>query len=86
MDAPKLQFPCEYPIKVMIRAEPETRLHVDAVMDRHGGPGTGGSASVRDSAQGNFTGVTYLIQARDEAHIAALFAELKAVPGVMLVL
>jgi len=86
MDAPKLQFPCEYPIKVMIRSAEDVRLHVDAVMDRHGGPGTGERASVRPSAQGNFAGITYTIQARDEAHIAALFAELKSVPGVLMVL
>ena len=28
----------------------------------------------------------YTIQARDEAHIAALFADLQSVPGVLMVL
>jgi putative lipoic acid-binding regulatory protein len=86
MDAPRLEFPCDYPIKVMIRAGEEVRLHVDAVMDRHGGAGTAERASLRPSAQGNFAGITYTIVARDEAHIAALFADLKSVPGVLMVL
>ena len=33
-----------------------------------------------------FTGVTYTIRARDAAHIATLFADLKDIPGVLMVL
>jgi putative lipoic acid-binding regulatory protein len=87
MDAgARLQFPCEYPIKVLMRAEPGLRERVDAAIGRHAGAPVAAAATTRASAQGNFNGVTYTIEARDEQHIAALFAELREIPGVMMVL
>jgi len=85
-DAPLLQFPCDYPIKVMLRAGAEPRAHVDAVLARHAGAAVIETATERPSAQGNFVGVTYAIRARDAEHIAALFADLKNIPGVLMVL
>jgi putative lipoic acid-binding regulatory protein len=86
MDAPKLEFPCDYPIKVMIRVGPGVRPEVDAVLARHAGPLGQDRVSERPSREGHFAGITYLISARDEAHIAALFADLKSVPGVLMVI
>jgi len=81
-----LSFPCDYPIKVMMRADPGLRAHVDAVVGRHAGAEVAAAATERPSAQGNFSGVTYTIRARDPEHIAALFADLKGIAGVMMVL
>jgi putative lipoic acid-binding regulatory protein len=81
-----LTFPCDYPIKVMLRAGEDLRTHVDAVMARHSSPMVIESATTRPSAQGNFSAVTYTIRARDADHIAALFADLKDIPGVLMVL
>ena len=81
-----LTFPCAYPIKVMMRADAELRAGVDAIVSRHAGAGVVAAATLRQSAQGNFSGVTYTIQARDAEHIAALFADLKDIPGVLMVL
>jgi len=87
VDTPKLlTFPCAYPIKVMMRAEPAVRASVDAVLARHAEAAAIADATERPSAQGNFRSVTYTIHARDELHIAALFADLKNVDGVLLVL
>ncbi len=87
MSAPEsLTFPCAYPIKVMMRADPLLRERVDAVVGRHADAGVAAAASVRQSAQGNFSGVTYTIEARDAQHIAALFAELREIPGVLMVI
>lgn len=87
MSTPELlTFPCDYPIKVMLRASAELRADVDAVMVRHAGAEVAASATERPSAQGNFSAVTYTIRARDPEHIAALFADLKDIPGVLLVL
>jgi len=86
MDAPKIEFPCDYPIKVMARADPGVREHVDAVLARHAGPRVIESVAERPSGQGNFVGLTYIITARDAEHIAALFADLKTIAGVLMVL
>ena len=81
-----LQFPCRYPIKVMIRASAELRAQLDAVVTRHAGTLEPADISERPSARQNYAGITYQITARDETQIAALFAELKALPGVIMVL
>ena len=87
METPKLlNFPCDYPIKVMMRAGAGIRSAADAVIARHAGADVTARASERPSAQGNFIGVTYTIHARDERHIAVLFADLKDIAGVLLVL
>jgi putative lipoic acid-binding regulatory protein len=81
-----LTFPCAYPIKVLMRVSAEPRLHVDAVIDRHAGAAVAAAATERSSAQGNFSAVTYTIEARDAEQIAALFADLKGIAGVLMVL
>jgi putative lipoic acid-binding regulatory protein len=87
MSTPELlTFPCAYPIKVMMRAGTEPRAHVDAVFARHTGAAVAAEATERASAQGNFLAVTYTIQARDAEQISALFADVKDIPGVLMVL
>jgi putative lipoic acid-binding regulatory protein len=87
MDAPqKLEFPCDYPVKVMVRAQDGVRQAVTAVIERHAGPQAAGRCAERLSAEGNFAGLTYTIRASGPEHIAALFLELRSVPGVLVVL
>ena len=81
-----LIFPCSYPIKVVMRADAQLRAAVDAIFVRHADAAVVAAATTRQSAQGNFSGVTYTIQARDAPHIAALFADLREIPGVLMVL
>lgn len=86
-DAPKrLSFPCDYPIKVMVRVEDGVRSHVDAIVERYAGPLDLMAVTQRPSAQGNFLGITYVIRATSHDQIAQLFAALKLCPQVMLVL
>ncbi len=87
MDAPqKLEFPCDYPIKVMVRTGAEVRSAVTAVIERHAGAEAAARCSERLSAEGRFAGLTYTIRASGSEHIAALFLDLRSVPGVVLVL
>jgi putative lipoic acid-binding regulatory protein len=87
MDSPpRLQFPCSYPIKVLARAGAGLRESLDAIFLRHAGPDALANITERPSAQANFVGVTYVINAVSEAQIAALFAELKSCPAVLMVL
>jgi uncharacterized protein len=86
-DAPgRVSFPCDYPIKVMVRVEHGVRSHVDAIVERHAGPLDLAAVTERPSAQGNFLGITYVIRATGQDQIAQLFAALKLCPQVMLVL
>lgn len=85
-EAGTLSFPCDYPIKVMVRAHPGVREHIDAVVARHAGPLDLAAVSERASAQRRFLGITYVIRAVSPAQIGALFAALKLCPEVVLVL
>ena len=81
-----LSFPCDYPIKVMVRAEAGVRSRVDAILESHAGPLDLSAVTERSSAQNRFLGITYVIRATSEAQIAALFEALKLCPQVLLVL
>jgi len=83
---PRLSFPCAYPIKVMVRADPGVRGEVDRIVEQHAGPFDPRSVTERSSAQNRFLGITYVIRATSEAQIAALFGALKLCPQVLLVL
>ena len=86
MAAPRLEFPCDYPIKVMVRVEDGVRSQVDAIVERYAGPLDLAAVTERPSTQRNFLGITYLIRATSPEQIAQLFAALKQCPQVMLVL
>jgi len=82
----RLSFPCDYPIKVMVRAQEGVRTQVDAIVRRHTTPFDPSSVVERPSAQKNFIGLTYVIRATSAEQIAQLFVDLKFCPQVVLVL
>lgn len=87
MDAPhKLEFPCDYPIKVMLREQGGVREAILIVVDRHAGAEAAAGHTERCSAQANFSSLTFTIRATGPAHIEAIFLDLKTIPGVVLVL
>jgi uncharacterized protein len=82
----RLQFPCQYPIKVMVRAGAGVRAQIDSIMEQHAPPLDRTSVVERPSAQNNFVGLTYMIQASGPEQITQLFEALKRCPDVLLVL
>ncbi|TNE82607.1 MAG: DUF493 domain-containing protein [Gammaproteobacteria bacterium] len=85
-EAPKIEFPCDYPIKVVGSAGEELQSLVLEVMERHA-PGFDQTAiSVRDSRKGNFQAITVTITATGEPQLQAIFADLKGHPLVQMVL
>lgn len=84
--AEQVIFPCDYPIKVMVRASADVRSHVDAIVERHAGPVDLTRVTERPSAKHNFLGITYVIQAQSKDQIAQLFEALKLCPQVLLVI
>ena len=82
----RLEFPCDYPIKVMVRAGTGIRGQIDAIVAQHAAPVDPASVVERPSAQNNFVGLTYVIRATGQEQIAGLFEALKRCPEVLLVL
>ena len=86
MEPEKIVFPCDYPIKVVARADVSLRVRLDVVFERHFGPFDAGRVTGRESAQKNFSSYTYLMHVREVAQLAAVHSDLQATEGVVLVI
>jgi len=84
--APKIEFPCQYPIKVMGEAVDGFEIDVLEIVQRHSPDVTTDNMNTRRSAQGNYLSVTIVIEATGEEQLQILFADLKGHSAVRLVL
>ena len=85
-DGSLLQFPTDYPIKVVGRPSDEFRARVHAIMVRHVPSLDPDQVSERLSENGNFLSISYPLRADSREQIEALVAELKACEGVLIIL
>ena len=84
--APKIEFPCDYPIKILGEAHAELRAHVLTVMDTHAPGFDRTKISIRDSSKGRWQSMTVVIIATGKPQIDAIFASLKTSSRVKMVL
>lgn len=85
-DAPKIEFPCEYPIKVMGQAGEQLHEAVKTVMLTHAPGFDELSIEVRDSTKGTYQSLTVTITATGEDQLQAIFENLKRHSCVKMVL
>ena len=84
--APKIEFPCAYPVKVMGQHEEGFAECIIEVIGRHA-PGFDQETIVyRESSGGRYLSVTVTITATGQEQLKALFEDLKATGRVALVL
>lgn len=83
---PELEFPTDYPIKVIGRPSDEFRARVHAVVLRHAPGIESERISERLSGSGNFLSISYTLFAESREQIEALATELKACEGVMMLI
>lgn len=83
---PRIEFPCDYVIKVIGDSAPDFRDFVVAVVEQHAPGLRETDISVNQSRQGRFSSVQLKILATGEDQLQALFAELKASGRVHMVL
>jgi putative lipoic acid-binding regulatory protein len=81
-----LQFPTEYPIKVVGRPSDEFRARVHAIMLRHVPLVEADQVTERLSENANFVSISYMIRAESREQIVALATELKACEGVLMII
>lgn len=84
--APKIEFPCDYVIKVIGHAAPDFRAYVVSVVEKHAPGVREDLISVTDSRNGRFTSVQLTIVATGEPQLQALFEDLKSSGRVHMVL
>tara|TARA_R110002072_G_scaffold150059_2_gene298180 strand:+ start:32163 stop:32420 length:258 start_codon:yes stop_codon:yes gene_type:complete len=85
MDAPKIEFPCDYPIKVILDNDPAALLSVEAVVRQYD-PRLEEKIEVLPSKKGNYVSMRFGFWATGKPQLEALFAELKQLSAVRMVL
>lgn len=85
--APSLiEYPTDFPIKVMSRQSPGIAAEVVAIVQRHAPDFDPGTVEMRASRQKNYLSVTCTIRATSREQLDALYRELCDHPGVVMVL
>lgn len=81
-----LEFPCDFPIKVMGRRQDGFAQSVLEVVLRHAPDFDAAAMEMRPSGQGNYMSLTCTVRAVSRAQLDALYRELTAHPLVKVVL
>lgn len=86
LEAPKIAFPCSYPIKIIGVAGDNFKEEVIAAVEIHTGKLAAELIDLQPSKKKNYLSVRLTITATGEEQLIAIFADLKAIPNVKLVL
>ncbi len=81
-----LQFPTDYPVKVVGKPEDGFRARVHAIVLRHAPALDAERVTERPSSNGKYVSISYLLRAQSREQVEALIAELKTCDGVMMLL
>ena len=85
-DKSALEFPTEFPVKVMGRQNGALEQATREIIERHAGPLSAAQVRERPSSDGNFLAITYVIQAQSQAQLDAIYSELTACKLVLMAL
>jgi putative lipoic acid-binding regulatory protein len=83
---PVIEFPCDYPIKVIADSDPDLVFQVVTILRRYDANLSLDRIKERPSKQGNYTSVTVFITATGKPQLKALFEEFKTHDWVRMVL
>ena len=81
-----LEFPTEFPIKVMGRRDGDLKALTREIIERHAGPLGDECVKVRTSGDGNFLALTYVVMAQSREQLDAIYRELTACTAVLMAL
>ena len=85
-DESLLQFPCDFPIKVMGVGGPGFQTLIVELVRRRAPDLDETRVRVRDSRAGRYQSVTVTVNARDRAQLDAIYQDLSGHPHIKLVL
>ena len=84
--APKVEFPCEYPIKVVGDAVPDLYDRIIAIMKMHDSVFDESLVTQRPSRNGNYHAVNVVITATGEEQLKSIHEALKAYSAIKFVI
>ncbi|MFT4613259.1 MAG: putative lipoic acid-binding regulatory protein [Bacteroidia bacterium] len=85
-DPPKIEFPCEYPIKVLGRSSENFHAMVLEIFQRHAPSEEPHPVAGKSSSKGTFTSLTVTIIATGPDQLKALHEDLMATGHVKMVI
>jgi uncharacterized protein len=81
-----LEFPCDFPLKIMGNNHPEMTSAVTAVVITHAPDFDDATIEIRESSKGNYLSLTCTIRATSQQQLDDLYRALTAHPMVKVVL
>lgn len=81
-----IEFPCDFPIKIMGARSDDFAQTVLAIVLRHAPDFAAETVELRASGSGNYLSVTCTVRAQSKAQLDALYRELSGHPAVKVVL
>ncbi len=81
-----IEFPCEFPIKMMGRDSPEFRITARALIENHVGPVAEEAIYVNLSGKGNFVSVTVTVTATSQQQLDDIYRDVSGHDDVLMAL
>ena len=85
-EAPKIEFPCAYPIRILGEKSEDFLRRVVEITQRHAPELQQDSVTFKESSKATYMSVLVVIEATGEAQLAALHTDLKAYSAVKMVI
>ena len=81
-----IEFPCEFPIKMMGRDTPEFRSTARALVEKHAGKVADNDVRETQSRKGNFVSITVTITATSQKQLDAIYQDVTDHEDVLMAL
>lgn len=85
-EAKGLEFPCEFPIKVFMRADSDFAPQARQIVERHTGKLGDDRVSGRASSGAKFLAVTFTVTASSRAQLDEIYTDLTAHKEILMAL
>jgi putative lipoic acid-binding regulatory protein len=85
-DESPLKFPCKFPIKAMGKSDCKLDMIVVEIIRRHVSDLAEGAVTNRNSARGNYTSVTVVVNATSREQLDAIYQDLVDCDSVIMAL
>jgi putative lipoic acid-binding regulatory protein len=85
-EASVIQFPCEFPIKMMGRDTPEFHKTARLLVENHVGPVTDEAIQVNLSGKGNFVSITVTVTAISQQQLDDIYRDVSGHDDVLMAL
>lgn len=81
-----IEFPCDFPLKVMGRNARDFEALVLGLVEAETGPVRAGAVQLRESRDGNFVSLTVTVRVQHQAQLDAVYQALTAHERILMVL